>query len=1087
MRHRIIASLLLFTFLLIASAKGSSEQSKPPGRMAVTFLYFEDKTSDPNMAYWKYSVTGLLKERINEVKAIKLLSNNAVKFASRQFDKKIGDPIDTIQARKMGELIEAQRVVYGSYQRKGGKWQVNAYVLNVASGKVSKKLTSVSADWFDIRDSLNKQILRELNIKPTEEELEKMSHRMTASSKALELYCRVYALREQGKPESEMEDIVRKAISADPQFAEAYGALAAVLATQGKFTEAEEVIHKALKIDSEDPGSHNILGIIYFFQGKYPESQQELQKSLRLDADFSEAAIRLGQLNAVQSQFDEAIVFYEKAKIIDPFDAGNLACLGLAYANLRQREKTIVQLREIERLAPEGMNRMNTDQMLFQIYCLLGDIPLAVKHGENFLDNARETGAQPKMVKGGAKWIEGLRARLTPVFVDSPMPKVYSEKELKAALEKKLTQEELKLIVNPVVYNEEMKVWAQDITKNTKSDFDKAKAIFDAMIARIQPYQKTVKFETRTAHQVFAEWNDKEESFICQEFTNLYVALARAVKLKAFRVYVKKNYADNLNPHMCAGVFVDSKALLVDPLSQWFGVSHKEYVFFDDLQSIAFHLNQKDTSPSQEAAQCRIAIKLYPNDVVSHINMAVSLTEEGKWEQARDWLDKAIELDPGHWGIYLALGVFAEHDGDIKAAEGFYRKALEINPQSSKVHRFLALVLMEQYRLKEAREELRASLLYQPETQTAEKILRTIAMINEKIGSGIANMETKSTDEQSQSYQQELTSEAKKDIEKLKILTVGTEAIKIDEIILPLKQWLKPFAEDLTFERYNRQIKPYITARIRDEIFYRQAKQQVGESIYETLDDKVEEAVNKFVAKCDNNDTEINKVLKQLGLNGLQEYRELQKRAEIAQAYISKLTETYEPISLSQMQKYYEDNQSIFQVDGNLQFSLIDIELKKLKPSQINEEETAKTAAMRIANQLVKRLRDGEDFALLAKKYSHGHRRQDGGTWRPLHFGSLVQPYNLLEEKAAEMGPGEVSGPIEADGHVFIMKLLKLNKGSVKPFKDVQWEIKAAIEKRQRDAVLNKLRRRLDKFPGIEEFADLCIKESYFRFTAKGE
>jgi len=1081
MRHRIIVSLLLFTLFLITSAEGSSEQSKPPGRMMVGFLYFEDKTSDPNMAYWKYSVTGLLKNQIYEVKAIKLLSGNAVQFAFRQLDKKIGDSIDTTQARKMGELIEAQRVVYGSYHYKGNKWQVNAYVLNVASGKVSKKLTSVSANWFDIRDSLNKQILRELNIKPTEEELEKMSHRMTVSSKALELYSRGYALREQGSPESEIEEMYRKAISTDPQFAMAYANLAAVLGTQGKFTEAEEVIHKALKIDSEDPESHNILGVVYLFQGKYPEAQQELQKCLRLDADFSAAASRLGQLSATQSKFDEAIGFYEKSKRIDPFYASNLACLGLAYANLRQREKTIVQLREIERLEPEGPDRTNTDQMLFQIYDLLGDIPLAVKHGDNFLDNARETGAQPKMVKSLAKRIEGLRARLTPVFVDSPMPKVYSEKELKVALGKKLTQEELKLIVNPVVYNEEMKVWAQDITKNTKNDFDKAKTIFDAMIARIQPQQKTVEIGTLTAQQVFENWNDKENSFICQEFTNLYVALARSVKLKAFRVLVQKNYADNLNLHMCAGIFVDGNALLVDPPSRWLGVPHKEYVFLDDLQSIAYHLNQMDVS------RCKIAIKLYPDGVISHLNMAGFLTEEGKWEQARIWLDKAMELAPDYWFVYIQLGRFAGHDGDIKAAENFYRKALEINPEFSETHGSLAYVLLKQDRLKEAREELRASLLYQPETQKAEEALRAIAMINEKIGYNSANIDTKITVEQSQYYQPELTSETKKDIEKLKILTVGTEIITIDDIILySFKQRLKSFAENLTFERYNRQIKPNITARIRNEIFYRQAKQQVGESIYETLDDKVEEAVNKFVAECDNNDTKISKALKQLGLNDLQEYRELQKRAEIEQAYILKLTETYEPISLSQMQKYYEDNQSIFQVDGNLQFSLIDIELKKLKPSQINEGETAKNAAMRIANQLVKRLRDGEDFALLAKKYSHGYRSQHGGTWRSLHLGSLAQPYNLLEEKSAEMNPGEVSGSIEADGHVFIMKLLQLNKGGVKPFKDVQWEIKAAIEERQCDAVLNKLHRRRDKFPGIKEFADLCIKESYFRFTDNG-
>jgi len=803
MQHRKMILLALSTLFLITSAKGSSEQSKPPGRMAVVYLYFEDKTSEPDMAFWKYSATSLLKHSIDEVKAIKLLSQNAVKFAFRQLDKKIGDPINIKQARRMGELVEAHRVVYGNYHYKGGKWQVNAYVLNVASGKASKRLTSTSADLFDIRDSLNEQVLRELNIRPVEEEMEKVLRRPTTSSRALELYCRGYALREQGSPESEIEALFREAISVDPQYTSAYGGLAAVLGTQGKFIEAEEVIHKALVIDPEYPSLHHILGVAYYFQGKVPEAQHELEECLRLDPDYSLAASSLGQLSAAQGKFNESIVYYEKAKSIDPFDSGNLACLGLSFAEKRQREETMVQLREIERLAPEGFDRMNTEQILFQIYGLLGDIRLAVKYGESFLGLARETGAQPKMVDSMAKRIEGLRARLTPVYIDTPMPKNYSEKELKDTLEKNLTKDELKLIVNPVVSNEEMKRWAKDVTKNSKSDIDKAKAIFDAMIARIQPYQKTVKHKARTAQQVFAEWNDKDKVFICQEFTSLYVALARAVKLRVFRVYVEKSYDDNLNPHMCAGVFINDKALLVDPSARWFGVPHKEYVFFDDLQSIALHLNQTRMSSIQNISLCKIAIKLYPNGPISYVNISGSLMRAGKWEQARDWIDKAVGIAPNHWAIYQILGELAEHDGRIAAAEDFYRKALEINSQSSQTHYFLGNNLMRQCRFKEAREELRASLLYQPEAQKAEGALRSIAMINEKIGSSIANMETVSDGEKLQSYRQELTAEAKKDMENLKILIVGAEKIKVNEIILPLEQRLKPFAKELTFERYN--------------------------------------------------------------------------------------------------------------------------------------------------------------------------------------------------------------------------------------------------------------------------------------------
>ncbi|MCP4452269.1 MAG: transglutaminase domain-containing protein, partial [Planctomycetes bacterium] len=220
---------------------------------------------------------------------------------------------------------------------------------------------------------------------------------------------------------------------------------------------------------------------------------------------------------------------------------------------------------------------------------LLGEIPLAVEHYEKFVAVARKMGANPQMVSGFEKTAQHLKASLTPTFIDAQMPTVYTEQTLQAGLQERLTRAELEMVVNPVASSPEIGRWARELTQGASGDFDKAKAIFDGLMQRIQLGKG---FGSRTAQEVFAAWRDPSESFNCQQLTYLYLALAREVGIKAFVVRVVRDYQGKLVFHVCAIVFVEGKALLVDPTYRWFGVPHKEFAVLDDVRTVAFHLSQ---------------------------------------------------------------------------------------------------------------------------------------------------------------------------------------------------------------------------------------------------------------------------------------------------------------------------------------------------------------------------------------------------------------------------------------------------------------------------------------------------------------
>ena len=623
----------------------AAEATAQTPRLTVAVLTFADQTGDPEAAHWRYSFSRLLGEQLHEVKALRTVSPN---FGYRQLGLKQGDPVNEEQARKIGELIEARRVVWGTCRRDGEKWQVTARVLIVASGTASAELSATSADWYEVRDRLAGQVLKELGVAPTATESRKMLRRGTTSPAALEWYSKAYAGQAERKPKAELEAAIAKALAADPRFAEAYGALAAVLGSQGKPELAEQAARQAVKLEPGSARNRLILGYTLMFQGKLEAAETEMREAQQLDPDEAEALGRLGECAAQEGKPDQAIGFWTEAKKLDPTDAGIHAHLGDAYAKKRDRERALRELKEAERLDADDVN---SEQLLWQGYAALHETPLALEHVEKFVALARKEGLAPKLVDYMEACGRELKARLTPHEITTAPPVIYTPQSLEAALRQRLTSAEYKVVINPLASSPAMDRWAQELTRGATNDLDKARKLFTALARHLDRGE----VGARTAQEVFAAWNDPAQSFCCQEYAKLYVALARAVGLKAFYVHLEKDYSGDIVYHDCAAVFAGDKALLVDPAYQWFGAPHKEYMLLDDVQAIAHHYYQRSGKGTQ-VARCRLASKLHPDTAWGQLHLAGALIKANDFVEAGKALQKAQQLEPGRWDWYTYQG-----------------------------------------------------------------------------------------------------------------------------------------------------------------------------------------------------------------------------------------------------------------------------------------------------------------------------------------------------------------------------------------------------------------------------------------------
>lgn len=716
-----IAKLTLFW-----AGTGAAESNEPaPKRVAVAVLWFENTAADPEAGHWAYFIPRQLVNKMQHIKALKVRSTNALDYAFTKLHIQAGSPVSQDQARQAGEFVEAQRIIWGTYRRDNEQCRVDFRVLSTASGDATAKVTCVADNWLDLPERLFQQILNKLDLVPEKAERIKMNQQETQSAGAFEWHARAFALQETNAPLSEQEHCARQALTADPNYGQAWGALAATLANQGQFSEAERALGRALQIDPNSSPLHAVQGFLFLRQGLWDDGERAMQRALALDPEDTTTLAFLAQLCIQQKRHGEATQYLEKAKLVDPFSAEICATLGFLRVVQRKRAEAMVELQEAERLDPAGRSS-NALQMAIQAYASLGEISRAIELCDIILSRMRSAKLNPDALRQFEAMSERLRGSLTPSYVEAIAPKAYTKAELQTALGQRLTEQQLADVINPLRGTEEMKHWAVELTQEANSDRAKAKAIFDGLTRRIKPGGHGGA--ARTAQEVFRAWKDPNESFNCQEYTKLFIALARHVGLPAFYVHLETDFRGRAVNHDCAGVFIDGKALLVDPTYRWFGAPHKDYIVLNDVQAVAHqHFQSRDVS------SCQLASQLHPNFAWGQRRLAAALILAGHEAEGVEILKAAAALEPDHWELNRQLGTIALKHEDAQAATTHLQKALAGNPHDAESHLLLALALANQKALEEARQHARASLRYDPTPDNAKGAWRLIAKLNEQL------------------------------------------------------------------------------------------------------------------------------------------------------------------------------------------------------------------------------------------------------------------------------------------------------------------------------------------------------------------
>jgi hypothetical protein len=160
------------------------------------------------------------------------------------------------------------------------------------------------------------------------------------------------------------------------------------------------------------------------------------------------------------------------------------------------------------------------------------------------------------------------------------------------------------------------------------------------------------------------------------------------------------------------------------------------------------------------------------------------------------------------------------------------------------------------------------------------------------------------------------------------------------------------------------------------------------------------------------------------------------------------------PPSNKQLRKYYAAHPEKFTPPPQQHVAVIMLRMDPGAPDSDWQK------ASEQAQDLVKRIRAGEDFAELARQYSGDRTAEDGGDMGYLHEGMLP---GLPELTVSKLKPGETSDPLVLMEGVAIFRLIERKQPAINSFKAVEASAKELLLIEQSDNAWNSLVAKLKK------------------------
>jgi adenylate cyclase len=333
------------------TAPVSRQKSEEDSRRAIAVLPFVNMSGDSENEYFS---DGIAEEILNL-----LVKLPKLRVASRTSSFVFKG--NTVNIPDVGAKLNVGTVLEGSVRRAGDRVRITAQLIDVNSDSHlwSETYDRELKDVFAIQDDIARSIVAALEVTLTPRERRALAYVATEDTKAYDYYLRGRKLFYEFT-RRQFHNAIRmfnKAIEQDPNFALAYAGVADAYSllyqwadsNEENIGKANEASIKAITLDPDSAEANAARGTALAINQQHEEAERYFENAILLNPQLFEPYYFYGRDCLSQGKFEKAARLFSEASRINPDDWQAPSFLAMAYAELgREKEQLVASKLTVE-------------------------------------------------------------------------------------------------------------------------------------------------------------------------------------------------------------------------------------------------------------------------------------------------------------------------------------------------------------------------------------------------------------------------------------------------------------------------------------------------------------------------------------------------------------------------------------------------------------------------------------------------------------------------------------------------------------------------------------------------------------------
>ena len=294
-----------------ATSPSAAPTTRNPGPY-ICVLPFANMSGDPEQEYFSDGITEDIITDLSKVSALSVVSRNtAFTFKSKHMD-----------IAQVARQLKVSHVVEGSVRKSGNRVRITAQLIEGSSDSHlwAERYDRDLNDIFALQDEISEAIVDALKLKLLPAEKKAIEHRSTTDPEAYKLYlmARKYNTTGNSRHRPISIRLCQRAVEIDPTYARAWALLAIcksnnVLLARGTGDRGSSAAERALSLEPNLAEAHAARGRILADDGHFEEALPEHAIALRLDPDNYEVNVAAARCFIALKRHEDAIQCLERA------------------------------------------------------------------------------------------------------------------------------------------------------------------------------------------------------------------------------------------------------------------------------------------------------------------------------------------------------------------------------------------------------------------------------------------------------------------------------------------------------------------------------------------------------------------------------------------------------------------------------------------------------------------------------------------------------------------------------------------------------------------------------------------------------